>query len=67
MIDFAGHYLANLLEKVAGKEICSKPKRRSHTTTGMGETGRVEETEGKSRKNKKRMGKENESQDQGRL
>ena len=65
--DYAGHYPANLLEKVAGEELCPAAKRRSHTTPGMGETGRTQETEGKSRKNKKRMGKKVESQNKGRL
>ena len=64
---FPGYYPANILEKVASKELCSKAKRRSHPTPGMGKTGRAQETEGKSRKNKKRMGKKNESQDKGRL
>ena len=64
---FPGYYPANILEKVASKELCSKAKRRSHPTPGMGKTGRAPETEGKKRKNKKRMGKKNESQDEGRL
>ena len=52
---------------MASKEFCSKAKRGSHPTPGMGKTGRAQETEGKSRKKKKRMGKKNESQDKGRL
>ena len=64
---FPGYYPANILEEVASKELCSKAKRRSHPTPGMGKTGRAQEKEGKSRKNKKRMGKKNESQDKGRL
>ena len=67
LFDFAGHYPSNLLEKVAGKELCPAAERRSHTAPGMGETGRTQETEGKSRKNKKRMGKKDESQDKGGL
>ena len=62
-----GYYPANILGKVASKELCSKAKRRLHSTPGMGKRGRAQETEGKSRKNKKRMGKKNESQDEGRL
>ena len=62
----AGYYPANILEKVAAKELCSTAKRRLHSTPGMGMTGRAQETEGKGRKNKKRMGKKNESQDEGR-
>ena len=33
---FPGYYPANILEKVASKELCSKAKRRSHPTPGMG-------------------------------
>lgn len=43
-----GNHPSDILEKMAGKELCSKTKRRSHTTSRMGETGGAQKTERKS-------------------
>lgn len=45
---FLGNHPSNILEKMAGKELCSETKRGSQTTSRMGETGGTKKTERKS-------------------